>query len=143
METLVPEVLLLAQVLRRNLETGRSTRKALEIYIDTYRSPWARQIQQFLFCWDEKKDLKEALLPKMTLHQRALLELCWMALRGGSIYERLLEVEKELHIACEEEILRKTSQLPFLLMIPLLFFQLPAFLLLLFGPILKTFMEAF
>ncbi len=72
----------------------------------------------------------------------ALMDLIWFSLNGKSIdsslnswianTEKLSEIEMDAFIA----------KLPFRLLLPLMFLQVPAFLMVLFGPIIEKFMES-
>lgn len=74
-----------------------------------------------------------------TSYQRAVLELIVRGLRGEPILLALRIVQKELEIVCQNELDRYMRRLPLLALVPLLTFQLPAFLILLFGPLLHLF----
>ncbi|MEN0059151.1 MAG: hypothetical protein AAGB31_09985, partial [Bdellovibrio sp.] len=54
----------------------------------------------------------------------------------------LNRLEEEIIEACREEMAERLAQLPFILLVPLLLFQFPAFLLLLFGPLLNNFFHS-
>lgn len=77
-----------------------------------------------------------------SLYRRSLLQILERGLRGEAVYSVLLQLETELVEACQEEISNKVARLPFILLIPLLLFQFPAFLMLLFGPLLQNFFHS-
>ncbi len=67
----------------------------------------------------------------------ALLSLLFQSRSGKAISEALLHLKEEIYLYCENKVECKLQSLPFVLLVPLLFFQFPALLLLLFGPILE------
>lgn len=72
---------------------------------------------------------------------RSFLEILEQGLSGHAIYERIGVLEEEFIETCEEEFQKELDKLPYILMIPLLLFMFPAYLLLLMGPILNLFLK--
>lgn len=70
------------------------------------------------------------------------LEILSQGLLGHSIYERIKAFEEEVIEVCKDEFQRELDKLPYVLMIPLLLFMFPAYLLLLLGPILNLFLKS-
>ena len=62
-----------------------------------------------------------------------------MGLTGLPIREVIIQLERELREECLRELDLAYRQMPFKALIPLLFFQFPALLLLVLGPIVKEF----
>lgn len=69
------------------------------------------------------------------------LEVLSQGLAGHSIYDRIKAVEEEIIEVCKDEFQRELDKLPYVLMVPLLLFMFPAYLLLLLGPILNMFLK--
>lgn len=69
--------------------------------------------------------------------ERALLELTSVGLTGEPVLEHFLELEKEVKWRWEQSIEEHIRLLPVKMSLPLLLLMFPAFLILLFGPILK------
>lgn len=79
-----------------------------------------------------------------THHQTQIfLEILFQGLNGHSIYERVKAMEEEFIEVCKDEFQRELDKLPYILMIPLLLFMFPAYMLLLIGPILNLFIKEF
>lgn len=74
-------------------------------------------------------------------HIQIFLEILSQGLIGHSIYERVKAMEEEFIEICKDEFQRELDKLPYVLMIPLLLFMFPAYLLLLLGPILNMFLK--
>lgn len=125
--------------LRLALECGDSVRVALKR--ERMRTPFDTLIHDFVFCVDQRGDL-EKLFDHLGTYERALFELIRAGLSGNKIYERVLEYEKELTAKCLDEIQKEIDLLPFKLMVPVLLFQFPAYLLLILGPIIQKFIES-
>jgi hypothetical protein len=81
------------------------------------------------------------ILSKMTFVRRQCLETLQQGLRGESIYQQICSLEEEVLEATKLEIEEFVSLLPMKSLIPLLFFQFPAFLALLLGPFLISFLS--
>ncbi len=137
MEGLAPPLELLLSV-KQAVEQGNSVKKGIQIYLLGEKNDFKEVVLQFLSLHDQGKSVDELLSKISSMHRRALLNLLNKSLSGFPIYSALLELETELIHACEEEIQLKIAKLPFLLMIPLLLLLFPAFLLLLFGPLLHN-----
>ena len=75
-------------------------------------------------------------------HRRALLLLLEQGLQGQSILDKLIDLEREIEVACEIEVKEDLEILPLKLLFPLLVLQFPAFLLLLVGPLTQKFLNA-
>lgn len=76
-------------------------------------------------------------------YRREILHLVAQGVAGEPIHARLLELEEEIKRACDDEIERFVALLPVRALLPLLLIQFPAFLLLLFGPIIEEFTRSF
>src|SRR5690606_35014836 len=62
-------------------------------------------------------------------------------LKGHSIYDRIKSFEEDIVDLCQEELQKDLDKLPYVLMVPLLLFLFPAYVLLLLGPILNLFIK--
>jgi hypothetical protein len=129
--------------LLRTLETSQSLDNSLRSYLQTESNDICPQIKVFYERWLAKDLGNFDFVPKSQHYRKAIFEVIWMGLNGKTIYPVLKTLEEEIIQACEQEIHSQASKLPFLLLLPLLLLQTPAFLLLLFGPILKQLVEAF
>ena len=124
--------------LRLALECGDSVRVAIG-RVRT-ESSFDSKIKDFVFCFDQKGELNRFLEP-FGAYERAFFDLVLSGLAGNKIYERIVEFENELKQKCLDEIQKEIDLLPFKIMVPVLLFQFPAYLLLILGPILQQFLE--
>lgn len=141
MEHIAPPLQLIADV-KRAIESGSSVRSGVLSYIQASRDAFSKDVSKWL-SWREQGFESHLLAQKQSSqYRRTLLELLERGIRGESIYQYLLQLEVETIEACDDEISRKITKLPFLLLVPLLLMQFPAFLLLLFGPLLENFFHS-
>lgn len=142
MEGLAPPLALLSRV-KRSIEKGESIKLGLMDYLKNTNDEFSNFVTQWLANIQQGQDTKALLRSCSSIHRRYLLEVLERGLRGESVHSSLLRLEIEIIEACEEEISTKLARLPFIMMVPLLLFQFPAFLALLFGPLLKNFFHSF
>lgn len=136
MENLSPTLLLILEV-RGALENGFSVRTGILQFIKISQSPFATLLSQWLITIDQGQDLAKLYAP---LHpcRRALLTLLDRGMKGSAILSHLIDLEKEVLNSCEAEIEEHLQKLPLKLLLPILFFMFPAYLLLLLGPVLES-----
>lgn len=140
MENLAPPLELLMDV-RFGLEKGQSLRKTLLQYIEAQpHDPWRQQLHLWIQLLEMGRHSGEVTL-KMTFMRRQCLETLEMGLRGDPIYQQICNLEEEVFQATQLEIEEFVAILPMKSLIPLLFFQFPAFLALLIGPFLFSFLS--
>lgn len=139
MESIAPPLQLLISV-RNQLEMGYSIRSGINYFISNYKNDFQEVIASWLIAREHEQKLCTKNLSIYRVHLISILD---RGLSGESIYKPLCELELEIIEACEHEMALKISRLPFLLLIPLLLLQFPAFLILLFGPILKNLFYSF
>ncbi|UXR65834.1 hypothetical protein EZJ49_06175 [Bdellovibrio bacteriovorus] len=141
MEGVAPPLKLLLDV-KRAVERGQSVRQGVLTYLKNEKDDLAPVVAQWLALLQQGQDTKACLMQLSSLYRRSLLQILERGLRGEAVYNVLLQLEIELVEACQEEISNKVARLPFILLIPLLLFQFPAFLMLLFGPLLQNFFHS-
>lgn len=139
MENLAPPLLLVVN-LKREMERGHSVREALAKYLHETNDDFAQVVAAWHVRVEQGLDYKYSSIK--SLPRRALLMLLERGLRGEAIFQHLQRLELEIIESCQEEIQQKLQKLPFILMLPLLLLQFPAFLLLLFGPFLENFFHS-
>lgn len=140
MEDLAPPLELLMDV-RFGLEKGQSLKKTLLIYIEARpEDPWRQDLRLWLQLLEMGRSPSE-LLRKWTFVRRQCLDVLQQGLRGESIYQQICSLEEEVFEATKLEIEEFVSLLPIKSLVPLLFFQFPAFLALLIGPFLSSFLS--
>lgn len=76
-------------------------------------------------------------------YRKAILQLFERAWDGEPIMDRLNELELEVREACDAELESFVQKIPFLAMMPILLFLVPAYLLLLLGPVLTELIHSF
>lgn len=138
---IAPPLQLIAHV-KRSIECGSSVRSGILGFVRAERSSFAKGVSKWLAHHDQGLETAFFLQQQRSQYRRSLLELLERGLRGESIYVYLCQLEQETIEACQDEINRKLSKLPFMLLGPLLLMQFPAFLLLLFGPLLDNFFHS-
>jgi len=140
MENLAPPLELLMDV-RFGMEKGQSLKKTLLYYIEAQpQDPWRHQLALWLKLLEMGRSPLE-ITTQMTFVRRQCLEIIEMGLRGESIYQQICSLEEEVFEATKLEIEEFIAVLPMKSLIPLLFFQFPAFLALLIGPFLLSFLS--
>lgn len=142
MEGLSPPLKCLIEV-QTALRNGEVVRVGLTRYLESTRAQdeFAANLRRFLFAWEQGQNWRAAIAGVRSPHRRALLDLIATALSGQPIQAHLDELRVELVQATEVEISRHLELLPIKMLVPLLLFQFPAFLLLLFGPLLSRLLE--
>lgn len=141
MEGLAPPLELLICV-KRAVETGQSVKQGIVIYLKKGRGEFPAVVAHWLALLQQGKETRECMQSIKSLHRRTLLQILERGLAGESIYNVLARLEEELLEACHDEINTKLAQLPLIILVPLLLFQFPAFLLLLFGPLVQNFFHS-
>ncbi len=137
MESLTPPVLTMAQELYWMISSGRSMREAMRVYLSRCPSFFAIEVCKW---WSQvlQTDANSSnYLSQFTPHQQALLELVTRSAGGQPILEPLRELTCDIEMISIAELELHVSTLPFKLLIPLLFFYFPAFLILLLGPLIR------
>ncbi len=136
MENISPS-LSLSLTVRAALESGYSVRTGILQFISASRDPFAEIVGTWLMCVDQNQPfhfISDHLHPC----RRSLLLLLEKGLRGLPILNHLVELEEEIIQSCEMEIEAQIQKTPLLLMIPVFVLMFPAYLLLLFGPIIQS-----
>ena len=145
MEGLAPPLKCLIEV-QAALQNGETVQKGLTKYLgfaslSKERDPFALQLRRFLFAWDQGQDWRALIAELSSPQRKALLELIATGLAGQPILSHLEELKLELMEACQADIDHHLELLPIYMLAPLLLFQFPAFLLLLFGPLLARLLQ--
>ena len=114
-------------------------RTAIARYLQLARvdDEFAMNIRQFMFAWENGHEWRTVMRTVESAHRRALIEVFATGLAGHAIAPHLESLRTEICSACDLEIKDHLEMLPLKMLAPLLLFQFPAFLLLLFGPLLR------
>lgn len=141
MDGLAPPLVLLDCV-KRSIEKGQSVKVGILVYLKKSNHGFAMVVTQWLGLLQQGKDTAPLLQSIPSVHRKTLLHILERGLKGESIYNVLIQLEDELVEACNEEINKKLAMLPLVMLIPLLLFQFPAFLVLLFAPLMQNFFHS-
>ena len=133
MEDISPSLQLLLDV-RAALESGYSVRTGIHSYLKINKNSFSNLVSRWLIHLDQGQETQSLI---MSLHpcRKALLVLLEKGLKGSSILNLLIDLESEIVKNCEEELEEQIQKLPIKLLIPILFFMFPAYLLLMLGPV--------
>lgn len=140
MENLTPSLACL-YFSRRYMSQGKSLRETLAAYVQESSDGFASSLSIWLSYFDA--DRLDA-LPNLNLTsdiQSSLLECFEAGLRGQPILRQLERLTEEAEAASALEVDEYLVKLPFKALLPVFSFQLPAFLLLIFGPVLSQMSE--
>jgi hypothetical protein len=137
MENLTPPVLEAVRELHWRIASGHSMREALRLYLDVCTSPFAQTLREWWTLRAQDKVGKNERQAFTTHLQRAVLEVIERGIGGQPTLEHLKTLEQEIELAAQAELEAHIGALPFKVLLPLLFFQFPAYLILLLGPLLR------
>lgn len=136
MEHLTPPLLTAVREIRWQLLSGKSTREAVREYLALYKDEFSRKLREILLL-REQSALDPAFRGFANVYQTALWDLLQRGLDGHPILEPLTSLEREIERAAQLDVETHISTLPFKALLPLLFFQFPAFVILLVLPLLR------
>ncbi len=140
MEGLNPGLNLLLRC-RRAIENGKPLSLAVREYIQNEKGEFSLEILRWYSLYEQGQSCEPLLKRIKSPYRRQLLEVLERGLKKESIGHILAVLEVEVQEACEQEIQNTLTDLPYLVMLPLLLFQFPAFLLLLLGPFLLQMLD--
>ncbi len=141
MEGLSPGLNLLLRC-RRAVDQGRPLSLAIKNFLQNETGEFPQQVFKWMSLFEQGQKTDPILNQIKSSYRRQLLEVLERGLKREPIGNILILLETEIHEACEEEIQKKLTDLPYQVMLPLLLFQFPAFLLLLLGPFLLQLIES-
>lgn len=141
MEHIAPPLQLILSV-KRAIESGSSVRSGIIAFVQADRSEFSKDVSKWVSLMDQGLETAIVVQRQRSQYRRSLLLLLERAMHGESVHLFLCQLEIETIDACHDEIARKLAQLPFWLLGPLLLLQFPAFLMLLFGPLLHNFFHS-
>jgi|GEM_PF-1589283 len=136
MENLSPTWIVLSRI-KFKILSGHSIRTAL---LESSRS-LNNDFERNLYLWAQKHPSPFPKMQRLTSSQQSLIFLLDEGLNGKPIYESLQALEEDVHASLLAEIQEHIDKLPFLSLIPMLFFVGPAFFLLLLGPLLASLLK--
>lgn len=129
--------------LRKGLEKGQSLQKMIEIFLQTAtKSHFKWELMRVYASLSQGQSLQPLLETTQSRLRRQLWILIQRSREGEPILPFIVALESEALLAFEDCTTNHLQKLPFLMMIPLLFFMFPAFGLLILGPILDIFFHS-
>lgn len=137
MENLTPPVLEATRELRWRVASGISMKEAVRLYLTHATTPFAQKVREWWALKIQDRPTNERERSFSTHYQRALLDLIARGVSGQPTLEHLQELEDEIEKAAHAELEMHLATLSFKVLIPLLVFQFPAYLILLVGPLLR------
>lgn len=140
MEGIAPTLKLILN-LRYSIEKGDSIKVGIYQHIRKESDDFSCTVAAWIAAKDHGRDTNEFINLESSPIRKGVLLLLDRGLRGEPIYQNLVSLEEEAIEMCKTEVDNYLAVLPLKLLMPLLFFQFPAFLLLLFGPMLRNFLQ--
>lgn len=126
---------------RVSMEGGESLRASIDRFSNFEHSKNHFKLKEWLSHHEQSDGECRADQLFANNHIQIFLGIMADGLMGHSIFERLKSLEEELIEVCKDAFQRELDRLPYILMVPLLLFMFPAYLLLLLGPILNMFLN--
>ncbi|MCX7977559.1 MAG: hypothetical protein N2578_01005 [Bdellovibrionaceae bacterium] len=136
MEGLSPTLSLVLWVLE-GLQRGESINRAVEGFAVESKGPFKELLLEWLSLIKQNKDTTDFYRKVASAQQRGVLLTLEKGLRGAPIYSILEAIRQELESSCLEQIEEFAATLPMKMLIPLLMLMFPAYLILLFGPLVE------
>ena len=135
MDYLAPPLNAVLQI-QLKIKSGLSVRAAIQTYIRDFPDcAFAGEVGLWLFCQETGKEFTSP-GPAKKHYRQILLNILHRGLKGEPILRVLQEFEEELKAVALQDLEQQVQKLPFLSLIPLFLFQVPAFFLLLLAPLL-------
>ena len=141
MENLAPPYACTVEI-KMNLKSGLSLRSSLRKYLAGHDDEFAQALGRWFFRYEQYHQAAEGKELRKSPYRLNLLQLLAAGLAGESIFEGLDALAQEMHAACADELDEAVKMQPLKLMLPLMFLQVPAFLLMVLGPVLRQFLTA-
>ena len=142
MDYLAPPLNAVLQI-ELKIKNNSSVRSAIQYYIKNFPDcVFARQMSLWLLCIETGKPFTDSTLNRKSW-RKALLDIIHRGLKGEPILHLLQEFEGELKEVALQDLEQQVQKLPFLSLIPLFLFQVPAFFLLLLAPLILELQSSF
>jgi hypothetical protein len=137
MEDLTPPVLFAVRDVHWRISSGKSMREALRFYFETSSSRFSHQLREWWALKNQGRAQDVRSLSFQSYYQKTFVHLIERGCDGQPTLEPLRALEDEIEKAAAAELEHFISVLPFKVLIPMLVFQFPAYLMLLLGPVLR------
>lgn len=139
MELSNPNLVLLAH-LRSHLVRGNSLRGVLREFIKSHASNLTLELTTLLVQKEQNREMYD-LGHSLSLERTLIFDLLWSGLSGQPILSPLSELEKDLEQASWEHLEAFLATLPFRALLVVMFFHVPALLILAALPLFKMIEE--
>ncbi len=136
LEPVTPPILTAVRELRWQLLSGKAARDAVREYLAAHNDGFSRKIRELLLL-REQNTLGDRPTGLTNPYHVAFWDLLQRGLDGHPILEPLSGLETEVDRAARMDLAAHIAELPFKALLPLMFFQFPAFLFLLVVPLLR------
>lgn len=121
--------------IRLQMENGISILQSVKNYTSRETlDEFAKELSLWLFARKTGQRFEKPL----KFYRKTLIEILDRGLTGDPIMEYLKDFEIELVEICKEDLEKHLEKLPYVCLAPLMLFQLPSFLLLLIGPLVRN-----
>ena len=141
MEGLAPTLQLCLEV-RMLVERGESIYVGINKILPDLQPKLRSEIMRIILQFDQGGEVQLNCLP-ISAYRRELYRIILAGFAGEPVALRLKEIEIEIQSACELEMDEFLSALPMRAMMPVLLIQFPAFLILMFGPVVQEITRSF
>lgn len=136
MAHIAPSIAFVRETLSR-MEQGQSLAQSLDQLVGGHKDPFNKKMNLW---WQMVKNGHEPPQLFVTHYQRCFVELIQNGLLGAPIYDHLIRLELEMMQEFERQWKVRLENLPLQLSLPLLLCFFPAYMLLLFGPLVAQFL---
>lgn len=126
--------------LRYGLESGDTPAITIKKFVREERTEFGSLLEKWLVMSQSENYRGGEFQKSLSLYRKSIFDLLDLSKTGVSIIDPLKSMEKEMVQICENDLQKHLDKLPFQLMIPMLFLQFPAVLLLVIGPLLLQFL---
>ncbi len=140
MEGVSPTLNLLL-ISKRYLSSQRSLRSGVLFFVNNESGSFSEEVGRWLALYEQGKRGVFRKDCELNVYRKQLLEVLEKGLEGYPILSVLEGLEEEIVGRSLDEVDEFAAKLPLKMLMPLLFFQFPAFMMLILGPILKQFLE--
>lgn len=115
------------------LELGHSTKTTLISFINNSQSKLSERLSLMIIAQEKSKKIAF----QGSQYEQFAFQIFWKGLQGYPINNQLHELHKEVLDLCREDMNHHLESMPFKMLLPLLFFAFPSFLILILGPLIN------
>jgi hypothetical protein len=143
MENLAPTLEWIMRI-RLKVETGSGVLSALKETLLSYSDELSADMRKLVIDVEMgSKKFENNQVLQLNPYRRNLFLLLARGIQGEPILNHLRELENETLFACEQEVEKFLAQLPIKVLVVVLLFQFPAFLILMLAPLITHLLGSF